>query len=150
MFKLITMSFMELPVLALSHIVLNTSQSLHDFCFIFCSGTRYKRQTHNQLHIFHLSFFVINWKQEENNSPSTRTTTYVHLLWSSLRVSSLCMLYLHYFPCKLRCIVVSSSYLCNFLQLYFLRTFQKNYILVVWILDLFQMGDNYTDMFHLS
>lgn len=52
----ITMSFMELPVLGLSHIVLNASQSLQDLCFIFCFGTRYKRQTHNQLYIFHLSF----------------------------------------------------------------------------------------------
>ena len=85
-----------------------------------------KKNNNRQLHIFHLSFFVINWKQEENNSPSTRTTTYVHLLWCSLRFSSLCMLYLHYFPCKLHCIVVSSSYLCNFFYSYiFSELFRK-------------------------
>lgn len=55
----ITMSFMELPVLGLSHIVLNASQSLQDLCFIFCFGTRYKRQTHNQLYIFRLSYYRV-------------------------------------------------------------------------------------------
>jgi hypothetical protein len=48
-----------------------------------------KKKNNRQLHIFHLSFFVINWKQEENNSPSTITITPVHLLWCSLRVSEI-------------------------------------------------------------
>ena len=48
-----------------------------------------KKRYNRQLHIFHLSFFVINWKQEESNSPSTITITHVHLLWCSLRVSEI-------------------------------------------------------------
>jgi hypothetical protein len=48
-----------------------------------------KKRYNRQLHIFHLSFFVINRKQEESNSPSTITITHVHLLLCSLRVSEI-------------------------------------------------------------
>lgn len=53
----ITMSFMELPVLGLSHIVLNASQSLQDWCFIFCFGTRYKDRP-----IINYTYFIFRFR----------------------------------------------------------------------------------------